>query len=116
MSRARARREAGSFCGQQVTGYNHTVNGVDLMLMVPSTGLWAKLWSDEEGFRFYPIVAVVVTTVRETHFRGIMAIGKEMYEADKDEQFKGYATQAEYEEWLAHEKEYPRVTDRQVSS
>lgn len=88
------------------------------MLMVSSTGLWAKLWSDEDGTRFFPIVAIVTGKLKgsDSDFHGIMAIEKDMYPADSDEQFVGYATQAEYEAWLAYEKEYPRVTDRQVSS
>ena len=94
------------------------------MQMIPSTGLWAKLFNDDEGARFYPIVGIVmieptiISSVKlgELAFRGIMAIGKEMYEADKDEQFVGYATDEERAAQLAYDAEYPHVSDHQVSS
>ena len=68
------------------------------MLMVSSTGLWAKLYDLEEGVRFFPIVAITYAE-DAVHFTGIMAIEKEMYPAPSDDQFVGYVTS---DERLAH--------------
>ena len=66
------------------------------MNMIPSTGLWAKLKDETGSVRFFPIVAIVGEYENgEATFHGVMAIDKDMYLADTDEQFAGYVTDEE---------------------